>query len=53
MTTHERVQAWPEVFGDLEACERDLYRIECEARYRADAWTWIKECVTTVDELIR
>ena len=44
-------QAWPEVFGDLQAVEQDLTRIDAEARYRAEAWSFIRECVTTVDEL--
>jgi hypothetical protein len=43
--------AWPEVFGDLQAVEADLTRIDAEARYRRDAWSFIRECVTTVDEL--
>jgi hypothetical protein len=43
--------AWPEVFGDLSGVEADLRRIDAEARYRRDAWSFVRECVTTVDEL--
>jgi hypothetical protein len=43
--------AWPEVFSDLLGVEADLGRLECEARYRRDAWAFIRECVVTVDEL--
>ena len=44
----ERV--WPEVFGDLAGVARDLRRVEAEGRYRRDAWAWVSELVTTVDE---
>jgi hypothetical protein len=37
--------------GDFEATAADLDRIEREGRYREDAWTFVKECVFTVDEL--
>jgi hypothetical protein len=43
--------AWPEVFGDLAGIDGDLHRLECEARYRRDAWAFVRECVLTVDEL--
>ena len=51
MGVKDTVQAWPEVFGDLAGIERDLQRIGYEQRYQADAWAWVTECVTTVDEL--
>ena len=37
--------------GDLAEAERDLARLDAERRYRADAWSWVRECVWTVDEL--
>jgi len=46
-----QVEAWPEVFGDLVGLDQDLYRLACETRYRRDAWAFVRECVTTVDEL--
>ena len=39
------------VLGDLTQAQADLLRLEAESRYRADAWTWVRECVWTVDEL--
>ena len=47
----EMLTAWPEVFGDLAGVEADLRRIHYEQRYHADAWAWVTECVTTIDEL--
>ena len=44
-------QAWPEVFEDLAGVGRDLARLDAEARYRRDAWAFVRECVLTVDEL--
>jgi hypothetical protein len=39
------------LLGDLAQAQADLDRVDAERRYRADAWTWVKECVWTVDEL--
>jgi hypothetical protein len=36
---------------DLGGLAADLDHVETLQRYRADAWAWISECVTTVDEL--
>jgi hypothetical protein len=36
---------------DLDSLAADLDHLEMTRRYRADAWTWIAECVWTVDEL--
>jgi hypothetical protein len=36
---------------DLGGLAADLDHVETLQRYRADAWAWIAECVSTVDEM--
>ena len=43
---------WPVGLGDdVMVANADRKRVLAERRYQADAWTWVRECVTTVDEL--
>ena len=43
---------WPAGLGDdVGVAERDRRRVLAERRYQGDAWAWVRECVTTTDEL--